>query len=252
MKNKNINNLFLGIIFTAISIVISYLLISKKIMVFIHPRMIKFFIAGLIFIIVLTAVQFIAFFKSTHKENFRYAALLFIMPFAFGMCINVSNISSNISKNKNVALTQNAADSSKKSDDKNHDDFLSMDVINVTENNYYKVMDAISTNMNAYKGKKISVKGFVYRTPNIKHDEFVAARMLIVCCTADAQIIGFLCKNQSARNFKDNEWVAITGTIDIDEISDQSGKNKTKCPVIINSKIEKIEKPINQYIYPQY
>lgn len=252
MKSKNINNLFLGFTFSLLSVIISYLLITKKIKIFIHPRMIKFFIAGLIFMIMISIGQFIAFFKSNHKEHFKYMILLFILPLIFGKCINTSNISSNISENKNVSLIKNKANDDSKISNKKDNDFLHMDVINVNDNNYYNVMDAISSNMDAYNGKKISLSGFVYRNPSIKHDEFVAARMLLICCTADAQIIGFLCKTPNAPAFKNNEWVKVTGTINIEEISYESMKSKMKYPVIIASKIKKMEKPINQYIYPNY
>ena len=241
MKNKNINNLFLSILYAFISAFILYLLISGSIKNFIHPRLIKFFIVGSVVTILLSIIQFICFMKSSHKEKFKYAILLFIVPFILGACVNVSDISSNISENKSLTIV-----SDNSSDTKDTDDFLSMDVIDTNQCSYYKAMEDIGDNITAYKGKKIIAEGFVYRNKSLSSDEFVAARMMIVCCTADAQVVGFLCRDANAGALKENEWVRITGTLD------DSAASTLNCPIIINAKIEKVQKPQESYIYPQF
>jgi putative membrane protein len=75
-------------------------------------------------------------------------------------------------------------------------------------------------------------------------NEFVPARFMMSCCTADLQPVGFLCRYEKASNLKNDTWIEVTGTI---KITDYYGE---KTPIIIVDKVEDATIPINEYVYP--
>ena len=57
-------------------------------------------------------------------------------------------------------------------------------------------------------------------------------------------IVGFLCKYDDMINFNDYSWVEIEGTIE------KCLYHNEPMPIIKINKINKIEKPDNEYVYP--
>lgn len=88
-------------------------------------------------------------------------------------------------------------------------------VIIFTEENFTDYMNAISLYPEIVKGKKIQLIGFVYRDETLKKDEFVTGRFTVTCCTADATVVGFLTKWDQAETLKLNQWVEVTGKLDV-------------------------------------
>ena len=52
--------------------------------------------------------------------------------------------------------------------------------------------DEINMDIEKFKGRKIQLKGFVYKEDGLEQDQLVISRFLITHCVADASIIGFL------------------------------------------------------------
>lgn len=89
---------------------------------------------------------------------------------------------------------------------------------------------------------------FYLQNDNIKANQFVIARMLMVCCAADAQIVGFLC-DSSAQNLDKNTWVQVTGILDATNYTDNSSKQTSLIPLIKIQSIKKVNPPASKYIY---
>ena len=47
----------------------------------------------------------------------------------------------------------------------------------------------------------------------MQDNQFVLARDMIVSSNSQSVVVGFLCECDNAKNFTDNSWVKVTGTI---------------------------------------
>ncbi|MDD3393134.1 MAG: TIGR03943 family protein [Anaerotignum sp.] len=114
----------------------------------------------------------------------------------------------------------------------------------VDDDHYVAWMQEIYDNMDKYIGKKIEVTGFVYKDEQFVENEFVSGRMMMVCCAADMQTIGFLCRYNQTAELKADEWIKVYGTIEKGEFD---GSDMTTIEV---EHIENTEKPEVDYVYP--
>lgn len=85
-------------------------------------------------------------------------------------------------------------------------------IIQVTVNNYPKILDEVHSNIDKYIGKKISVSGYVYVQDDFQKENFVIAQNVIL--GNETLIIGFLCENLTDNYVDPFENVMITGKIE--------------------------------------
>jgi uncharacterized repeat protein (TIGR03943 family) len=88
------------------------------------------------------------------------------------------------------------------------------------------------------------VVGFVYTEPGMAADEFMAARFTLSCCVADASAIGLPVVWDETASLNQNDWVRVTGTIEI-----QSTDGVTR-PVLRAESVEVVAQPEHPYLYP--
>ena len=85
--------------------------------------------------------------------------------------------------------------------------------------------------------------GIVLRGLYNEDDEFVLGRYMLISSDYKAVVVGFLCNYNKAKEFEDNIWVEIEGEI-------TKGNYHGEIPVIKITKINKIEPPSEEYVYP--
>ena len=81
----------------------------------------------------------------------------------------------------------------------------------ISTSNYTNVLKAVHENIDDYVGVQINFTGYIYRVLDLKENQFVLARDMIVSSDFQSVIVGFLCEYENAREFKDNTWIEITG-----------------------------------------
>ena len=113
----------------------------------------------------------------------------------------------------------------------------------LTANNYTNVLKTVHDNLDDYIGQRISFTGYVYRVYDLKQTEFVLARNMIISSDRQTLVVGFLCNYENALNYSDDTWVTVTGKI-------TKGDYHGEIPVIEIEKIEKAQKPNDEYVYP--
>ena len=86
-------------------------------------------------------------------------------------------------------------------------------VCDIKASNYTNILKATHENINNYVGVKIHFTGYVYRVLDLKDNQFVLARDMIISSNYQAVVVGFLCEYDKAKNFNDDTWVEITGEI---------------------------------------
>lgn len=109
--------------------------------------------------------------------------------------------------------------------------------------NYTNILKSVHDNPDEYIGQKIKFSGYVYRVIDFTEKEFVLARNMVVSSDFQTVVVGFLCSYDKAQDFEDGTWIEITGTI-------KKGIYHGEMPVIDIEKIQKIEKPSDEYVYP--
>ena len=113
----------------------------------------------------------------------------------------------------------------------------------LTASNYTNVLKEVHDNLDKYVGQKIAFTGYIYRVYDLKQSEFVLARNMVISSDYQTLVVGFLCNYENALNYSDNTWVTITGKI-------TKGDYHGEIPVIQIEKIEKCDKPNDEYVYP--
>lgn len=123
------------------------------------------------------------------------------------------------------------------------DTIPSPEIANLTEANYTNILKEVHENLETYLGQKISFTGYVYRVADLKENQFILARDMIINSKNQTVVVGFLCQVNNAQNFKDNSWVKITGTI-------EKGYYYGDIPYINISNIEEVSKPEQEFVSP--
>lgn len=116
-------------------------------------------------------------------------------------------------------------------------------VSKLTSSNYTNVLKSVHDNVDNYVGVKISFSGYVYRVLDLKENQFVLARDMIISSDYQSVIVGFLCEYDKAKDFSDNSWVEITGEI-------TKGDYHGDMPIVKITDIKNVDKPNDEYVYP--
>ncbi|HEY3228873.1 MAG TPA: TIGR03943 family protein [Roseiflexaceae bacterium] len=94
------------------------------------------------------------------------------------------------------------------------------------------------------RGKPVDLVGFVYRAPDQPASEFYVARYVLSCCVADRSGVSLLVRWAGAAALHDDQWVRVTGSIELRPGADQPEF------VIANAQVAQVEPPKEPYLYP--
>jgi putative membrane protein len=175
--------------------------------------------------------MFICNFKVNKKAFFKGLIILFTIIALILLAISISKIFKEIKNSKSNEVTTV------------NDTIPSPDVAVLTEENYTNILKEVHENLNTYVGQKISFTGYVYRVADIKENEFILARDMIINSKNQTVVVGFLCKYENATEFANNTWVNITGTI-------EKGDYYGEIPIINISSIQECAIPDTPLVSP--
>lgn len=130
-----------------------------------------------------------------------------------------------------------------KSTFKTNDSLKKCELYELNSSNYTNVLKNVHDNLDLYVGQNIRFTGFVYRLYDFSEDQFVLGRNMIISSDYKAVVVGFLCSSPEIKNYADNEWIEIEGTI-------TKGNYHGEIPVIKITKINKASNPSEEYVYP--
>ena len=112
-------------------------------------------------------------------------------------------------------------------------------VANIDNNNYTNILKMVNDNLDKYVGQKISYTGYIYRVSDIKKDEFILARdMIISNSPRQTVVVGFLATCKNSENYENGTWVSATGTI-------EKGFYVEEVPILKITEIKRSSKPEN-------
>ena len=98
-------------------------------------------------------------------------------------------------------------------------------------------------NIDEYVGTKVNFTGYVYRVLDLKENQFILARDMLISSDFQSVIVGFLCECDNAKDFENDTWVEITGQI-------YKGNYHGDMPIVKITEINKTNKPNDEYVYP--
>jgi uncharacterized repeat protein (TIGR03943 family) len=99
-----------------------------------------------------------------------------------------------------------------------------------------------------YNGKKVIITGFVFRGSDYKENEFKVARKESSGCTADAYVLGLVCRSENVADFKNDQWVTVKGTLVVTSYVDPKTNFVYEEVYLEPESIEKIENRTDYYI----
>ena len=116
-------------------------------------------------------------------------------------------------------------------------------VSTISASNYTNVLKAVHDNIDSYVGLKINFVGYVYRVSDLKENQFVLARDMIISSNRQYVVVGFLSEYANAKDFEDNTWVNVTGEI-------TKGDYHGDMPIIKVTEMQETSAPNEEYVYP--
>lgn len=97
-----------------------------------------------------------------------------------------------------------------------------------------------------FSGHKLETVGFVYREPQLKENQFVAARFSVSCCTADAAVYGILVEADKAKKWPTDSWVKVKGSLEARTV------DGFDFLVLKADAVEQVKAPKDPYVYYNY
>lgn len=175
--------------------------------------------------------MFICNFKVNKKKIAKLCIFIFIIFALILLAISSSKIFKEIQKASNEETTIVS------------DTIPSPDVATLTNENYTDILKEVHENLDTYVGQKISFTGYVYRVSDLEENEFILARDMVINNKNQTVVVGFLCRCSNAKEFENETWVTITGTI-------QKGDYYGEIPIIDISEIEETTLPDEPFVNP--
>lgn len=117
-------------------------------------------------------------------------------------------------------------------------------IYKIEPKNYTNILKSVHENIDKYVGKQINFTGYVYRINDLKNNQFILARNMIISSDMKYVVVGFLCNYENALDFKDGTWVNATGII-------TKGDYHGDMPIVEVTNIVNTNKPNgDEYVYP--
>lgn len=241
---------------------------------YVHPRIIPYLIFAAVVMIIIALLLFGELFKPQRQKLSLISFVLFLMPLLMAFIIPPAIFNSSTGTIGDIQLsggnalsnsidgtgqsTENQGDSDRSGEEASSsapDDsvienseetsILQDGVIRMNSDNYYNCLCELNDNLDQYIGLPIEVEGFVFKdNDDFTDNEFVPARLMMVCCAADMQLVGLLCQYDQTSRLEADSWVKVSGTIQKAKIDGQT------VPGIIAQNVVSAKEPDETYVYP--
>ncbi|WP_132996034.1 TIGR03943 family putative permease subunit [Sporanaerobacter acetigenes] len=272
-RNYNIDAAFKVVVLLGFALFFFLTIQSGQVLKYVHPRNVPFIKFAVIAMVLISIFFIPEVFKPQRIKLSSIPLLFFILPLIMAFLLPTQSFNSDYISYGDLKLQGNSGNvdnpeiKTEYSEEDEYNEDIYIDEYSDAENkniiesnrnelqlidetiimdndNYVRWIQEIYENIEKYNRKKIQVSGFVFKDEQFEDNEFVSARMMMVCCAADMQPIGFLCRYDNAAELKVDTWIRVYGTIEKGEF------NGNVIPVIEADKVENTEKPEFDYVYP--
>ncbi len=125
---------------------------------------------------------------------------------------------------------------------------MTQDHLEITDADYGIWYIDASEHAMAYSGKTVHFLAMMYTSPKLPKGYVVPGRMVMTCCAADIQFIGYMAKlpaTVAPSSVKSKTWMDITARIEIEEMKEYKGAG----PVLHILKMIPAEEPADKVCY---
>ena len=207
-----------------------WLVRKDRYVLFLHPRLLPFLLAGIGIIICFILALMIN--QRRHPAVFfsrkAIRTIVILMPLIFmytaaEQTMGVHALTKKITGEKQGTVFSQQNDTAFESGDSGTTCNLSL-------------LD-IARKMKDFTGKRVITEGLVYVDPNVPADHLMLFRFAIFCCAADATPVWVLVKTEGKASFENESWIQVDGTL---EIVNRQGND---IPLIRAKKITRMKPP---------
>lgn len=122
---------------------------------------------------------------------------------------------------------------------------INADVIEITDGDFGLWYIDMTEHQENYNGKTLKVTGMIQKPPGLPNGFAIFGRFAMTCCADDVQYMGFLCKADSWKEFKNQQYVTVTARMEY-KYMDEYGEEG---PVFYAEEVIKAEKPEEELVY---
>lgn len=199
---------------------------------YIHPRyqVLMYLSAGVLFVLALMCAN-------GSIQLPRYVTRLLLVPVLFGLVIAPRPLGADALAQQSLTLNQVALRS---------DQAVIPDTNESHRLTLYDWAVIASVDPDRVVGKAADVEGFVAQNPvlNLPADQFMLARYVLTCCTADAGGVGMRVVWSNGAALPNDQWVRVKGTIRTIQIDGVTH------PLLIAQSVRVIDVPSQPYLTP--
>ena len=208
---------------------------------YVHPRIIPYLVFAAAVMIIIGILLLASAAGSRSKSGSSWQLIFFALPLLMAFTLPPQPLAADTNAVGDLQLSSAAAGQESQS---NVAAIPEDGPIDIESGNYYPILCDLYTDLDKYVGRTVTVTGFVFRDESFASDQFVAARLLMVCCAADMQTVGLLCQYDDAATLESDSWVAVTGVLQKVPFGGED------VPCIAVESVEAVEEPEDAYIYP--
>ncbi|MEG6585234.1 TIGR03943 family putative permease subunit [Dendrosporobacter sp. 1207_IL3150] len=215
----------ISFVLVVIMFVLALLTLIRKVI----KRQIKFTIQGIPVIVLITALSPLLFSPQVLGSSMIGQKGLF----TFGGYNRIDQVQGETQQK----TKQNSTSDNEKKQPETEKKKATDDYIKLSDNNFIVQFAKIQRYKTEFIGKEIELEGFIAHHPLMDKDKYMIARYTVVCCAADAQVLGFTVNGRAP--FPNDTWVKVNGKIAM-------SKEDVYLEV---TNINQINMPENPYLY---
>ncbi len=122
---------------------------------------------------------------------------------------------------------------------------INADVINIEDDDFGLWYIDMTEHQENYNGKTLKVTGMIQKAPGLPKEFVVFGRFAMTCCADDVQYMGFLCKADSWKEYKNKQCVTVTARMEYKYMKEYGEEG----PVFYAEEVEEAEKPKEELVY---
>lgn len=240
-----------AMVLLAYTVLFVYLLLSGRIRDLVHPRFVPFTIMGAIGLALLSGAQLASVARGRRQRSPRSVLALFLLPFV-AVPLFVGSSSSTLAGDTNVTIASAFPSPTGASQSGPTAPIPATGPIVLDRENYYSVYTAIYGAPATYAGRRVTVTGFVYKSPITGPGRFLTARELMWCCAVDVATIGFLSDFGGRSVPAADTWVTVSGTLATTTMTMPDGPGPSTVPLLLVDTLRVMKSHDFTFVYPTF